>query len=792
MRSATSKPDLRLFTGHFVLSSRSIGLIVIRGLQSVDIEMEILDRNVIERREQTQVDCVELTSIVAVAQTDLERQRNADAFTHYLAGLPQDGQELELRYAATQDRLERASLTVRLRSATHPSLSPLTPLLAGVGGLSFERRSAVAGPQPYAERRHTLFSPAILIRAHPRRTIGFGRGVLAPSAITAVVTPSTWLDPSPIDLLLPTVVHAPLPLAFDVTLSPVHLSPFEQKILEGVEAALADGDAEEWTGRRWQLVGARGADALHRTIGAWLATPRGYRFGFGLSSAEDAAAIVPLVRQALFGDSGAAEHRGASCLSLGGCIPASSILPRLVPIVPTVTALLKRTLPPPPAVMSTDGIVIGTAKNASGEQSVTMSHGDRFKHVFVCGASGTGKSTLLARMIAADIEANRTVVVIDPHGDLIADVLTTIPACRADDVIALRPGDRERAFGLNLLEAEDRSEQQKTYLCSELMAILGVLYDLDHVGGPMFEQYIRAACQLAMSMENRSGTLVDVVRIFEDDAFRQRLLSECGNRVVVDFWEKQAARASGEAALRSMAPYVTSKLNQFVANGSVRPIIGQSRSTVDFASALDRQRIILLDLSAGLSLLDTRLLGMLALARLFAVAIGRAARPRPERHPVFVYVDECQLFCTTSLGDLMAMGRKFAIGMTLATQNISQLTSAKHACRLLDTILGNVGSLLLFRLGPSDSARFEAAMSPELTPRDLESLPDHHVACRLISVGQPLPPFVFRSLMPAPQNANVRAAVNAQIQVNYASYTRAVQDVEIEIGQARDWLAVGA
>lgn len=311
-------------------------------------------------------------------------------------------------------------------------------------------------------------------------------------------------------------------------------------------------------------------------------------------------------------------------------------------------------------------------------------------------------------------------------------------------------------------------------------------------GGPVFEQYMRGAALLVMENRKKGGTLLDVVRVFEKDAFRADLLKTCTNPVVVEFWTRTAHHASHELSLSAVAPYVVSKLNAFVSNPSVRTIIGQRRSTVDFSEAMANHAIVLLDLSVGsLGVADTQLLGMLALSRLFAAALGRVAAGRSRLPPMRVYIDEAQVFATETLAEAMAQSRKGGLSFTLANQNLAQLKNAVEGTCLLENIVGNASTFLAFRVGPFDSEILAPLFAPSLSRTDLERLPDHHVACRLLVEvacrlpveGVPLDSFVCSTLpLPAsPSPGDARAEIVARM----PRYTKLMADVEVEIARER-------
>ncbi|MEN6616535.1 MAG: type IV secretory system conjugative DNA transfer family protein [Syntrophorhabdus sp.] len=358
-------------------------------------------------------------------------------------------------------------------------------------------------------------------------------------------------------------------------------------------------------------------------------------------------------------------------------------------------------------------------------------------------------STLLYNMIMQDIVNGEGVTLIDPHGDLYTEVLGSIPKERYGDVVLVNPCDFEYATGINFLETSKTRYRsvEMNFIINEMMCIFDRLYDLRTTGGPIFEQYMHGALGLIMEADPEGATLMDIPVIFEDDVFRKKLLKKCTNVIIKNFWTKQALKAGGDAALANIAPYITSKLNQFTTNDLLRPIIGQRKSTINFRTILDEGKILLVNLSKGLlGQLDTMLLGMLIIGKIFSSAMSRVAVPKERRRQMFLYIDEFQNFTTDSVSHLLSESRKFGIALTLANQNLAQLSSGFGRNSILDSVLGNVGTVLIFRTGILDSDRMAHYVRPAYTAADLQELPDFHVISRMLAHNVPQKPFVFNTL----------------------------------------------
>lgn len=470
----------------------------------------------------------------------------------------------------------------------------------------------------------------------------------------------------------------------------------------------------------------------------------------------------------------------AGAVDLRGLVPAGT---PLSPPLPSLPALRDLGLP---ALFSDrvdalphTGILLGLVGHRRQGRPVRFAPADRGRHCYLLGATGTGKSTLLFNMVMQDIRAGAGLCLLDPHADLTEQVLDAIPPERLDDLILFDPSDPERAVGLNFLETDGvHHARQMNFITNEMIRVFGRLYDLRQTGGPIFEQYMRNALLLLMDDPEAGTTLVELPLLFEDKAFRRHLLDRCRSPHVVSFWTGQAERAGGETSLNNMGPYITSKLNQFTHNANLRPIIGQSRSTIDFRACMDQGKILLVNLAKGrLGTLDTQLLGMLVIGKLFDAALGRVELKPQARRPFHLYVDEAQNFVTDTVAELLSEARKFGLHLTLVNQNLAQMAGQAD---LVSSLLGNVGTLLLFRLGILDAERLAAYTRPELGAHHLQDLPNYHVAARLLVDGRPSRAFVFRTAGPesAPVGEPARSARRLLIRERSHGYTHALGEVE--------------
>ena len=374
----------------------------------------------------------------------------------------------------------------------------------------------------------------------------------------------------------------------------------------------------------------------------------------------------------------------------------------------------------------------GTAK------PVYLTDEDRRRHIYMVGQTGTGKSTLLGNLIIQDIQNGKGVAIIDPHGDLVENSLGFVPKERLDDVIYFNPGDLSRPLGLNMLDYNYDRPEEKTFIVNEMQSIFDRLFDQESMG-PMFQQYMRNALLLLMEdMPNEPATLVEVPRIFTDAAFRTRKLARIHNPVVIDFWEKEAVKAGGEASLANMTPYITSKFGGFITNDYMRPIIGQAKSSFNFREVMDGGKILLVNLSKGkIGDINAGLLGMVITGKILMAALSRVDIADADKRRDFnLYIDEFQNFTTDSIATILSEARKYRLNLTMAHQFIAQLDE-----KISDAVFGNVGSELVMRVGVQDAEFLVKQFEPVFNQNDLINIDNLNAYAKILINGQTSKPF---------------------------------------------------
>ncbi len=446
-------------------------------------------------------------------------------------------------------------------------------------------------------------------------------------------------------------------------------------------------------------------------------------------------------------------------------------------LTPYIKWLKARQAPPPPNLPQ-EGIIIGKNIFREEERLVPILKDDRRRHFYIVGQTGTGKSVLIQEMIRQDMAAGEGVALIDPHGDLAERVLGLVPSFRIKDVIYFDPGDFERPLGLNMLEYDLKFPESKTFVVNELLEIFEKLYNLKALGfgGPVFEQYMRNSLLLVMEDPESGNTLIEVPRVLADKDFRKYKLSRCQNIVVKNFWELEAEKAGGEAALANMVPYITSKMNIFIANDLVRPIIAQQTSSFNFREIMDQGKILIINLSKGkLGDLNSYLLGMIIVGKILIAAFSRANIPEEKRKDFYLYIDEFHNVTTRTITAALAEARKFRLNLIFSHQFIGQLDEETRKA-----IFGNVGSILAFRVGPDDAKYLVSEFEPVFDESDLVNFDNYNGALKLLINGQTSKPFNIVTFPPSQENPQIKHLIK---EYSRAKYGRDRSLVESELYQ---------
>ena len=410
-----------------------------------------------------------------------------------------------------------------------------------------------------------------------------------------------------------------------------------------------------------------------------------------------------------------------------------------------LTHSLSRTLPLPTALLPPPGpedLIIGTSNHrGSWGRPIYLTPAARQRHVYIVGGTGTGKTTMIKDQIIQDMRAGRGVGVIDPHGDLAAELLDFVPASRIDDLVYIDPDDFDRPTRINLLEIPaglDGAEldRQKDLVTESTVSVLRKLFAADGEGGHRIEYILRNSIQTALTLPD--PTLFTIYDLLQDPKLRRQAIAGLENPHLKLFWQQELGRA-GEYQRVKMTAGVTAKIGRFLFSTPTQLTFGQPKSTIDFLEVIDGGKILIGDLSRGKLGEDTsRLFGSVVLAKIQLAALARARQSFSERKPFHLYVDEFQNFATTSFVEMLSESRKYQVLLTIAEQSTQQ----QFDQRLIEVILANVGTVVAFRLGsPLDLKLLEALLGSSIGPGDLTDIPVHQFYLR----GGELSPFGLAS-----------------------------------------------
>ncbi len=388
-------------------------------------------------------------------------------------------------------------------------------------------------------------------------------------------------------------------------------------------------------------------------------------------------------------------------------------------------------------------VLLGKTTFRNLEKDVLIEDEDRRRHFYVIGKTGMGKSVLLENMAIQDILQGKGVGFVDPHGDTVEDILDYIPKERIKDVFYFNPQDLDFPVGFNPMEKVSLEER---HLVSSLL--LGTFKKIWPDVWSARMEYILANAILAL-LEIPGSTILSIHRMLGDPYFRQKIIERLKDPVIKSFWQTEFARYTQAYEVEATAA-IQNKIGQFISNPLIRNILGQTKSTFNLRKKMDEGKIVLVNLSKGkIGEENSKLLGSLFITQIYMAAMSRVDTPEEQRKDFFLYVDEFQNFATESFVNILSEARKYRLNLTLAHQYLSQLKEVSAMSsfdKIKDAILGNVGTIVTFRVGPEDAAVLSKEFSPEVLPQDMINLPKHHVFVKMTQLGIPRRPFSAKTL----------------------------------------------
>ncbi|MFT5890394.1 MAG: hypothetical protein ACI9Y7_000484 [Dokdonia sp.] len=348
---------------------------------------------------------------------------------------------------------------------------------------------------------------------------------------------------------------------------------------------------------------------------------------------------------------------------------------------------------------------LGINEHNGVESAVTLDDEARLRHTHIIGATGVGKSTLIANMMFEDISAGNGCALFDPHGDIVEDIIKRIPIERQGDVVLIDPSDTEFPIGFNLLQAH--TEAEKIVLSSDLVT---AFKRHATAWGDNMTAVLSNAINTFLESK-KGGTLIELKRFLLEDRFREEFLMSVEDQSILYYWHHEYPMMK-----KGITPLLT-RIDTFLRPKIIRYMLAQ-KDGVDFKACIEGKKIILIKLSQGLiGEENSYLLGSLFLAKINQVAQGRQLLAKNKRHPFYLYLDEFHNFITPSITSILSGARKYGLGLILAHQELAQIEETK----VLNSVISNPHTRICFRLGDSDAKKFESGFS-YFEHDDLQSL----------------------------------------------------------------------
>jgi len=322
-----------------------------------------------------------------------------------------------------------------------------------------------------------------------------------------------------------------------------------------------------------------------------------------------------------------------------------------------------------------------------------LSEEDRASHIYVIGATGVGKSKALANWVYDDIvNEQRGCAVIDPHGDLILDIIPHLDDEDANRVVLIDFTDPNYVVGFNPLEVQEGIDSYTQTL--ELVEVFRKIWDLDDATAPRLLEILRNSIFTLMEI---GGTMLDIEPLLTNKEFRDKAIMNVKNEAVVSFWQNRFDRWKASDQI-SFVESTLNKVSSFTFEPRIRMMLSAKKSTVNFREIMDNEQAVLVNLAKGALRTNSYLLGALFVAKIQMAAMSRQNIPKEQRKPFYLYVDEFQDYTTFSFAEILSEARKYGLSLTLAHQNLCQLDE-----KLRNIILANAKNFVCFRMDRQDA-----------------------------------------------------------------------------------------
>src|SRR5258708_7319589 len=398
-------------------------------------------------------------------------------------------------------------------------------------------------------------------------------------------------------------------------------------------------------------------------------------------------------------------------------------------------------LPAPISLKKAEDLDVIFAKNiyVGNTTMIGLNQEERRRHMYILGSTGTGKSTLLLSMIKEDIEKGKGVAVIDPHGELIENVLQCIPKKRIKDVIYFNPDDISFPIGINLLElptnlSGDLLLREKELITESIISLFHKIYE-DKYSGPRMEYILRNTIHTAFTTPN--PTLFTIYKLLINEDFRKEVTDKLEDENLHDFWKYEFGKAGDYQKVQMISP-ITNKIGRFLFSPIAKRILEQEKSTINFDNIMDSGKILLSNVSKGkIGEDNSEVFGVLIITKIQLAALKRARIKSSKRRDFYLYVDEFQNFATPSFAQILSEARKYRLNAILAHQTTSQIKDIS----LVNVTLANTGTIICFRTAnPEDTRLILPQFSPYIKSGEIDNLPSFHFYVK-INALHPEEPF---------------------------------------------------
>lgn len=397
-----------------------------------------------------------------------------------------------------------------------------------------------------------------------------------------------------------------------------------------------------------------------------------------------------------------------------------------------LSKLHSKELPAPLSLKQKSELDIYFANNTYGGTTtrIGLTADERRRHVYILGATGTGKSTMLLSMIEQDIKNNKGLSVIDPHGDLIDQIISVIPKERISDVVYFNPDDIGYPMGINLLELtpglnEEDAIREKEFIAESIISVFNKIYT-DKYSGPRMEYILRNTIHTAFTIPDAS--LFTVYKLLINTSYRKSVVRSLKDENLLDFWKYEFAKAGDYQKVKMISP-ITNKIGRFLFSPTAKRILEQGKSTINFDTIMNEGKILLCNLAKGkIGEDNSSVFGVLIMAKIQLAALKRARMKPEERKDFYLYVDEFQNFATPAFAQILSEARKYKLNAILAHQTTSQLEDIS----LVNITLANTGTVICFRTAnPEDERMILPQFRPYIEQGEIASLPSYHFYMRL-------------------------------------------------------------